>query len=310
MDIQSIFASSLISDPKKLLYRVKKVYPSASMKDIREFLKNNAVVDIHAKKRKLQLGSVVLPLNSVQADLTFYKDYKSYNKGYWVILTVIDVNSRYAWAFPLKNKRDVVSSLEKIEFDKIMVDLGSEFISKKFKDFVGDRVIYANVGDKRAMSIVERFNLTLRNKIMKHMTLNNTVKWIDILDDIVDEYNNTIHSAINSEPRLISTKELEDNYNKKRADLLKIGSINSKKWFVGDMVRIPVKRGKFYKESRRYSARLYPIEKVYFTSVFVNGQKYNVNEIIKGEISLDISRVEKAEKRAKDKRKLRRENLT
>ena len=44
--------------------------------------------------------------------------------------------------------------------------------------------------------VVERFIRTLKNKIYKHMTVISKNVYFDVLDDIVDEYNNTYHRTI------------------------------------------------------------------------------------------------------------------
>ena len=44
--------------------------------------------------------------------------------------------------------------------------------------------------------VVERFIKTLKNKIYKYMTSISKNVYIDKLEDIVDEYNNTYHKTI------------------------------------------------------------------------------------------------------------------
>ena len=46
----------------------------------------------------------------------------------------------------------------------------------------------------------ERFIKTLKNKIYKYMTSISKNVYIDKLDDIVDEYNNTYHTTIKMKP--------------------------------------------------------------------------------------------------------------
>ena len=48
--------------------------------------------------------------------------------------------------------------------------------------------------------VAERFIKTLKNKIFKHMTAISKNVYFDVLDDIVNKYNNTIHRIINIEP--------------------------------------------------------------------------------------------------------------
>ena len=48
--------------------------------------------------------------------------------------------------------------------------------------------------------VAERFIRTLKSKIYKHMTLISKNVYIDKLDDIVNEYNNTYHTTIKMKP--------------------------------------------------------------------------------------------------------------
>ena len=46
----------------------------------------------------------------------------------------------------------------------------------------------------------ERFIKTLKNKIYKHMTAISKNVYFDVLNDIVDEYNNTYHRILKMKP--------------------------------------------------------------------------------------------------------------
>ena len=46
--------------------------------------------------------------------------------------------------------------------------------------------------------VAERFIRTLKNKFFKHMTTVSKNVHFDVLDDIVNKYNNTVHRAIKS----------------------------------------------------------------------------------------------------------------
>ena len=48
--------------------------------------------------------------------------------------------------------------------------------------------------------VAERFIRTLKNKIDKHMTAISKYVYIDKLDDIANEYNNTYHRTIKMKP--------------------------------------------------------------------------------------------------------------
>ena len=48
--------------------------------------------------------------------------------------------------------------------------------------------------------VAERFIRTLKNKFFKHMTAINQNIYFDVIDDIVDKYNNTVHKTIKMKP--------------------------------------------------------------------------------------------------------------
>ena len=56
--------------------------------------------------------------------------------------------------------------------------------------------------------VAERFIRTLKNKIFKHMTAISKNVYFDVLDDIVDKYNLTVHGTIKMRP----TDDTDDSY--------------------------------------------------------------------------------------------------
>ena len=56
--------------------------------------------------------------------------------------------------------------------------------------------------------VAERFIRTLKNKIFKHMTAISKNVYFDVLDDIVDKYNLTVHGTIKMKP----TDDTDDSY--------------------------------------------------------------------------------------------------
>ena len=52
--------------------------------------------------------------------------------------------------------------------------------------------------------VAERFIKTLKNKIYKHMTTVGKNLYFNVLDDIVDKYNNTYHSSIKMKPKEVT----------------------------------------------------------------------------------------------------------
>ena len=49
--------------------------------------------------------------------------------------------------------------------------------------------------------VVERFIRTLKNKLYKDMTATGKNVYFEVLDDVVNEYNNTKHNTIKMKPK-------------------------------------------------------------------------------------------------------------
>ena len=78
------------------------------------------------------------------------------------------------------------------KLNKIWVDKGSEFYNSSFKKWLKDNDIDMHSTHNKGKSVVaERFIKTLKTKIYKCMTSISQNVYIDKLDDIVNEYNNT-----------------------------------------------------------------------------------------------------------------------
>ena len=85
--------------------------------------------------------------------------------------------------------------------NKIWVDKGSEFYSNSLKKWLRDIDIEMNPVHNKGKSIAaERFIRTLKIKIYKNMTLVSKNVYINKLDDIVGEYNNTYQRTIKMTP--------------------------------------------------------------------------------------------------------------
>ena len=121
----------------------------------------------------------------------------------------IDFFSKYAWVIPLKDKNgiSIVNAFQKIldksilTPSKIWVDNRSEFYKNFFKKWLKDNYIEMySIYNKRKPVVAERFIRTLKNKIYKYMTTITKNMYMDKLDNIVNEYNNTYHRTIKMKP--------------------------------------------------------------------------------------------------------------
>ena len=115
--------------------------------------------------------------------------------------------------------------------NKIGVNKGSEFHNNYFKKWLKDNDIEMySIYNKVKSVVAKRFIRTLKNKIFKHMTVISKNVYFDVLDDIVNKYNNTVHRTIKMKP--IDVKDNTYLDSKKE--------VNNKdpKFKVGDHVRI------------------------------------------------------------------------
>jgi len=55
-------------------------------------------------------------------------------------------------------------------------------------------------------AVVERYNRTLKTKMFKYFSHKNTLRYIDVLQDLVDSYNNTYHRSIGMAPNEVTSK--------------------------------------------------------------------------------------------------------
>jgi len=112
------------------------------------------------------------------------------------------------WIVPPKNKIDfeVASALEKLfkerKLNKLRVDKGKEF----YNNHVQKLLTLFSTKYEQKYSVIERWNRTMKEKMFKYFTANSTRKYVDILDKLVDRYNNTIHSSIGMTPKEASER--------------------------------------------------------------------------------------------------------
>ena len=85
--------------------------------------------------------------------------------------------------------------------NKIWVDQGGKFYNNLFTSFlkIDNIEMYSTHNDEKSI-IAERFIRTLKKKIFKHMTAVSKNVYFDMLDDIVNKYNNTVHRTIKMKP--------------------------------------------------------------------------------------------------------------
>ena len=206
------------------------------------------------------------------------------NKGIKYLLCAIDLYSKYAFVIPLKDKKgiSIVNAFHKIikqsnrKPNKIWVDQGGEFYNNAFKKWLSDNniIIYSTYNEGKSV-VAERFIRTLKNRLHKYMTATGKNVYYDVLDDVVNKYNNTKHSTIKMKP--IDVKD-----NNKRVYIDEHNEKESR-FKVGDRVRISKFKNIFAKGyTPNWSKEIFIVNRINDTVPYTYNMKDLNNEEIIG----------------------------
>ena len=145
----------------------------------------------------------------------------------------------------------------------ILSDQGLEFTNNQTQKFLKYNKInwYHTYNRDIKCSICERYNRTILNKIYKNFTLNNNTIWINDLDKLTNEYNNSYHKSIKMKPIDASKKANEYIV---RNNLYNSKITNKKpKFLIGDKVRVSLLKNTFEKSyTSNYSQEIFIIDNI------------------------------------------------
>ena len=237
------------------VYRAaKKQLPNLKRNEVERWFQRQLTATLH-KPVRLRFPTNKVIVMSIddqwQCDLADMSSKAEYNDGYTFILTCIDCFSKYAWAIPIINKQaDSIIEALKIIFKsgrkpkRLQTDKGTEFLNRKVQTFLRHHNIqlFTTQSDKKA-SIVERFNRTMKGRTYKYFTAKNTYRYVDVLQSLVDGYNNTYHRSKKMKPNSVRKRHQiiirQRLYGKlKSPTKLRTQRKKSYKYMIGDLVRI------------------------------------------------------------------------
>jgi hypothetical protein len=243
---------------------------------------------IQSNRKKL-LGKIVAyrPLSLIQMDIFDMQNYTRTNKGYKYILCIIDVFTRKVWTYAMKKKDNdnVQESFKKFLQQSgiqnntptiLMSDNDSTFINKSFQEILEkNKIIHQPniIDDHHALGLIDRFARTIKTIFTRLFVQTKSDNWIDHIDEIVGNYNNNGHTAIdNIKPNdAFLKKNLKKIYNinyEKSLFNISVSDID-----VNDKVRIKLK-GKFRKGTdARYTDEVYTVTKVRGNSITLDDDK-------------------------------------
>ena len=268
---------------KKLLFGRDKLYKYISKnhpeqkitrRQIADFLSNQEVQQLYRNKPTVKASRpLITQRKTLQIDLIDLNNISSSNNRYSYILNCIDIFSRKVWLFKLLKKTNtsvksfVIPLLKQHKFKVLSSDNGLEFtgFDEELKE-IGVKHIYGNPYTPQNQAVIERSNGTIKKVINKLFFIRKNKKWIDILQEVEDNYNTTVNRNLNGKTpneAFIQTDEEQSELIQKNTERIK----KSQKYSadislpIGTLVRIIDNKPKI-KSDATWSNVIYKIEKV------------------------------------------------
>ena len=257
---------------KEGLHEIKK-------KDVEDWLISQDAYTVNRSvRRRFKRNRVIVSGIDDQwdGDLMDVSSLAKYNKNYRFILLLIDIFSRYIWTVPLKSKHAIeMTKAFKLVFSKgrkprsLRSDQGGEFVAKSVRDFMRAQDInaFVTVSETKA-NYAERAIKTIKSKLFKYMYANQTYRYIDVLESIVDSYNKSYHSSVKMAPNDVNDSNESFLWKQQYLPHKKFDSLNVKKsikpfkFSVGDTVRVSYLKKKFSREyHQKWSDEIFRISK-------------------------------------------------
>ncbi|KAL3116895.1 hypothetical protein niasHT_002558 [Heterodera trifolii] len=198
------------------LATVKKKHPKLKRTEFDDFLQRNTTYTLFKPKREKFRRLRTVPagfMTDVQADLADFQALSRKNSGYRYLLLAVDVLSRRMFGSPVKSKRpaDVKRAFEEV-FDQmpklpetLYTDRGLEFVAKPMKEFFAENGVKKyETNSKKKAAVAERAIRTLKTRLYKYFSANNTSAWVDVLPKFLSAINNSVCRATGLRPNDIS----------------------------------------------------------------------------------------------------------
>ena len=261
MDVKELY-----NDPKfpasfaaqdRFYYAQQQRNPSVSLGTVKKRLRAVDSYTLHkpTNKPKLYRRIYTKGINYLyQCDLVDLSSLQRENDGYKWIITIIDTFSKKAWAFKMKRKTgpsivEVMTPFFRMNTpQKIQFDQGSEFYNRLFlKLLKKHKIKHYSVYSEQKAAIIERFNRTLKTRMFRYFTSRGSHRWVDVLQDLIDGYNNTKHRSTSFAPNDVSQANESVVQDKLFPNVEKLKEHTKAAFKVGDTVRITRRKGIFEK---------------------------------------------------------------
>jgi hypothetical protein len=271
--------------------------------NIHDYLAQQDAYTLHRdiKRRFPRRKTLAFGINDLwQADIVDLSSISRDNNGYRYLLTCIDVFSKVGRVAALKNKTatSVTNAFREMIVNTkpnlLQTDKGTEFFNTQFQKLLTDNNIkhYTSENDDIKCAIVERWHRTILAKLYRYFTHRNTTRYVDIIQDLVNSYNNTYHSSIKTAPAHVNEHNESDVQQHLYSNVVKKGC---PKFQLGNTVRISGTKRAFAKGYRdKWSEEVFKVTKIYNTIPLTYGLSDYLGEAIKGKFySQELQKVTK-----------------
>lgn len=229
----------------------RKKRANVTKKQVEQWLKGQETYTIHKQSYKIKqrVPTKVLTIDAQwQMDLADMQTLAEENDGYRFICVAICVFSKFAFAIPTKSKHglEIVRAFQQILNNSrgrrpicLQTDKGTEFLNKRFMNFLAQEKIHfftSHTVETKA-SVAERFIRTLKGRLFKAMTYNNTNRYLDLLPKVVKAYNGAYHRTIGCAPKDVIA-DTEDVIRERYYEQWQKIKKGATRVAVGDIVRI------------------------------------------------------------------------
>ncbi|KAL3102652.1 hypothetical protein niasHT_029463 [Heterodera trifolii] len=256
----------------------QKKHPRLKKAEFDDFLQRNTTYTLFKSKREKFRRLRTVPtgfMTDVQADLADFQALSRKNSGYRYLLLAVDVLSRRMFGSPVKSKRpaDVKRAFEEV-FDQmpklpetLYTDRGLEFVAKPMKEFFAENGIKKyETSSKKKAAVAERAIRTLKTRLYKYFSANNTSAWVDVLPMFLSAINNSVCRATGLRPNEISDVNAREVWKRVYGEGL-VPADKRPKIKAGETVRIPEPKHIFEKGYiPNYSDHVYTVDEARSTN--------------------------------------------
>ena len=260
----------------RLLKIVKLNAPTIPKEQVKTFYDKQTAKQLMAKKTKPDASGHIVAFvahENWQLDIFDMQRYQKSNDGVKYMLVAVDVFSRKAFVEPMHAKDGVTCAraLEDmvnrtgVKPRSILSDNESAFMTESFQLVLDKHRIALSqnvVGDHHALGIIDSFARRIKTILNTYFLTEQTTNWVDVIQQVIDRYNRTIHIALDGlSPNEATKKEnhqkiQEINFEKSK-DNRKVSDLTA-----GNKVRksiVPTDKSRFKGTDPRCSAKVFTV---------------------------------------------------